>query len=140
MLDLIHGAAARHARVVGERWLVAVAGIFVALLDQEPVLFAAILFARLHAHQHEVAVEAVAVQPELEVALGEPLVWIADRLPGAASQSITGPPPFALGITPSNLPYSSGWSSVITARRFCAGSRLGPWSRPSSSAPRHARA
>src|SRR5438045_3297124 len=29
-------------------------------------------------------------------------------------------------MTPSNLPYSTGWSSTWTASRFSAGSRLGP--------------
>src|SRR5262249_53893817 len=54
------------------------------LLDQEPVLASAILLTRLHAHEHEVAIEPVAVQPEFEIALGQPPVRVADRLPGAA--------------------------------------------------------
>ena len=37
------------------------------------------------------------------------------------------PPPYSpFGITPSKVRYSSGWSSVWTARRFSLGTRLGP--------------
>ena len=84
MQDLIHCLAALHAGVKPLSGLVAVTGIFVPLLDEEPVLAAAILFARLHAHEHELAVEAIAMQSEFKVAFGEAFVGIADRLPGAA--------------------------------------------------------
>ena len=53
------------------------------------------------------------------------------------------PPPYSpFGITPSKVRYSSGWSSVCTARRFSPGTRLGPrvtaqlFSTPSSSSLR----
>src|SRR5262249_41081890 len=82
--DLTHCAAALQAGVKPLSGLVAVTGIFVPLLDEEPVLAAAILFARLHAHEHELAVEAIAMQSEFEVAFGEAFVGIADRLPDAA--------------------------------------------------------
>ena len=37
-----------------------------------------------------------------------------------ASQIFTTPAPYSpFGIVPSNEPYSSGWSSVCTASRFC---------------------
>ena len=81
--DLVHGPAALHAGVECLGRLVALAGIVVALLDQQPVLPAAIFFARLHAHQHVIAVQPVAVQAKFEIALGETLVGVADRLPGA---------------------------------------------------------
>ncbi len=43
------------------------------------------------------------------------------------SQRSTEPPPYwPFGILPSKDPYSSGWSSTSTARRFSPGSRLGP--------------
>ena len=39
------------------------------------------------------------------------------------SQIVTSPPPYSpFGIVPSNVPYSSGWSSVWTARWFFFGS------------------
>src|SRR5262249_32981500 len=82
--DLTHCAAALQAGVKPLSGLVAVTGMFVPLLDEEPVLAAAILFARLHAHEHELAVEAIAMQSEFEVAFGEAFVRIADRLPDAA--------------------------------------------------------
>ena len=44
------------------------------------------------------------------------------------SQSRTVPPPYwPLGMIPSKPPYSTGWSSVIIARRLSFGSRLGPF-------------
>ena len=43
------------------------------------------------------------------------------------SQTMTVPAPYCLaGMTPSNSPYSSGWSSTCIARRLSLGSRLGP--------------
>ena len=44
-----------------------------------------------------------------------------------ASQMVTSPPPYSpLGIVPSKVPYSRGWSSVCTARRFTSVSSGGP--------------
>ena len=140
--DLVHGAAALHAGVELLGRLVAVAGIVVALLDQQPVLPAAILLARLHAHQHVVAVQPVAVQAEFEIALGETLVGVADRLPRAVGPRSS---PGRRHIRP--------WGSRLRSRHIRAGGpRSSPraasapgrgsglWSRPSSSARRHARA
>src|SRR5207247_2601660 len=83
-LDLLHGPPALHAGIVGFRRLVAVARIVVAFLDEEPVLALAPGAILLHAHEHPIAFEAVAVQPEFEVALGKAFVGVTDRLPGAA--------------------------------------------------------
>lgn len=44
------------------------------------------------------------------------------------SRTITVPPPYSpAGMTPSNSSYSSGWSSVGTARRWSLGSADGPF-------------
>src|SRR5680860_461545 len=44
------------------------------------------------------------------------------------SQRTTVPPPYSpSGMVPSKLPYSSGWSSVMTANRLSVGSREGPF-------------
>ena len=43
------------------------------------------------------------------------------------SQMVTSPPPYSgSGMVPSNVPYSSGWSSVCTASRFTSVSSGGP--------------
>ena len=48
-----------------------------------------------------------------------------DSLPQV--RELSGPPPYSpRGMSPSKLPYSSGWSSVCTARWFTAGSVGGP--------------
>ncbi len=82
-LDLLHGAAALRACVVILGRLVALTGVFVALLDQEPILAATVRFAGLHADQHPIAFEPIAMQPEFEIALGQAFVGVADRLPSA---------------------------------------------------------
>jgi len=82
--DLIHGAPALHAGVELLGGLFAFAGIFITFLDEEPVLAPAVLFPRLHADEHEVAVEALAVEPEFEIAFCQAFIRVADRLPGAA--------------------------------------------------------
>ena len=84
MQDLIHGAAALYAGVELLGGLVAFAGIFVAFLDQEPVLAAAVFFAGFHTDEDKLAVEAIAMQPEFKIALGKSFVGVADWLPGAA--------------------------------------------------------
>ena len=63
---------------------------FVIALDEEPVL---VLVARLAAHPHQMpaALELLAGELELEMALGEALVRIADRRPGSAVPDEDGP-------------------------------------------------
>src|SRR5262249_19435122 len=55
------------------------------------------------------------------------------------SHTITVPPPYSpSGITPSNPPYSTGWSSTCSASRFTAGSSDGPFGTAhDSSTPFH---
>ena len=123
-------AAARHRRLV-------------ALLDQEPVVACRGRHgAAAHPHQHPFAVQLFAVEREFERRpWHRPLRGSGSsgfQLP--RSHISTVPPPYSpSGMTPSNPPYSSGWSSTWTASRFSPGSRLGPFgtaqlfSTPSSS-------
>ncbi len=59
------------------------AGVLILSFDQQPVLLTA-LGATLHVHEMPVPLELATLQLELEVALGELLVWIAFRRPAAA--------------------------------------------------------
>jgi hypothetical protein len=78
----MHGAPALHACVVVLRRLVAFAGKVIALFDQQPILAAPVVFATLHAHQVPLAVEAVAMEGEGKVPLGEPRLRMVVRFPG----------------------------------------------------------
>ena len=84
MLDLVHGPATLHAGCELHCRFAAIARVVVALLDQEPILPFAFAGPGLHADENVIAIEAIAVQPEFEIALGQALVRIAERLPGAA--------------------------------------------------------
>ncbi len=67
----------------GDAVLVGRAHEVVALLDEQPAL-AALVGSRLEAHENPAALELVAVELELEVALGKTGVRVGDRLPRPA--------------------------------------------------------
>src|SRR5439155_1286968 len=76
--DAGHGAARDDGLGLGEREVLRGVGVLIAMLDEQPL-------AVPHAHQHPRALHLLAVQPHLEVALGECLVHVgALGLPRAA--------------------------------------------------------
>ncbi len=81
--DFLHGPAGGNAGVVAVDDQFAGVDLRVFLLDEEPVVA---LLARppFHAHKDELTPEALSGEDELEFALCEALVRIADGLPGAA--------------------------------------------------------
>src|SRR5262249_59809819 len=89
--DLLHGATGGDGTILLEDVVVfTLPGIFVAMLDQEPVGALAAVAVVSHAHQHPAAMQLVAMQVELEVALGEAARGIV-RIPGAAVPQLDGP-------------------------------------------------
>ena len=91
--DVGHGAARRDRAVfVGERFAVAVAGGVVAVLDQQPVGALAAGLVVLDADQDPAAVQALAFEAELEVAVGQGLLGglRAFRGPVAAVPDLDG--------------------------------------------------
>ena len=88
--DLLQGAArGDRLGILQKRVLVALVGELVAMLDQQPVgaLAAAastLLAVPFHAHQHPAAMQALAFEDELEVALLQAFMRIALRRPVAA--------------------------------------------------------
>ncbi len=83
--ELAGGAAAekRGRRLVGDVRLAGLPSEFVVGLDQQPRL-GLLAAPRPHPHQVPAAVEAAAVQRDVEVAFGEPLVGIGGALPAPA--------------------------------------------------------
>src|SRR5690606_21196612 len=79
-------AAGEHAvrGALDERLVAGVARLGVAALDQQPAGLAAVARARPHAHEVPAPAQLLAGELERQVALLEPRVRIADRLPGAA--------------------------------------------------------
>jgi hypothetical protein len=57
--------------------------VFVMFLDQQPVRLGFVRCLAAHAHQHPFAVQLLAMKNEFEIALGQPLVRVAHRLPCA---------------------------------------------------------
>ena len=78
--DLVHRAPSAHARREACDAVV-VARVSVALLDEEPVVLAAVAFARRQAHEHPGAVQPFALQDELQLASAQILVHVAQGLP-----------------------------------------------------------
>ena len=70
--------------LVQDGFAAAVLGELVAMLDQQPVVAPGFELIVLHPHQHPAAMQFLAVQAEFEIALGQHLVGVAFRRPGAA--------------------------------------------------------
>ena len=68
--DLRHAAARRDGAIVfQQRIVIAVMGVFVLMLDQEPVgALAAAILVILHAHEHPAAMQVFAVETEFQIA------------------------------------------------------------------------
>ncbi len=85
--DLLHGPAGRHrgGLALHQRVAVALHRPAVVVLDQQPVV-PLLPLAALHPHQHEAALQPLAVQDDLQVALLQALVRVGPRfgLPVAA--------------------------------------------------------
>ena len=80
--DLVHRAARRDAAVVrAPRVRLTRAGLLVALLDQQPLVLL-VVAGPARVHEHPAALQPLAGDPDLELALLQPLVRVADRLPG----------------------------------------------------------
>ncbi len=112
--DRRHGAARGHRCVDGEHAaaLVGVDRLVVAMLDEQPVRpFAAELVA-FHAHQHEAALEPLAGQHELQLAVGERLFrrLVLLRRPEAAVEQ--------LHRAAAVLPLGDGALEVAVAQRM----------------------
>lgn len=91
--DRLHRSARGH-RGVGfqDRIAIGIDRMVVAMLDQEPVCPLAAVAVMLHAHQHEAALQPLAVERELEVALLELALRaeLALRLPVAPVPELDG--------------------------------------------------
>ena len=86
-------------------------------------------------HQHPRAFQLVAVERELQVPLLQRRVHVVGlRRPGALVPQHDDAGAVARGMTPSNVPYSIGWSSTIIARRLVFGSSDGPSAPPTRAA------
>ena len=79
--DLLHAAAGDDTPVSLARDLSGPVRRGVGVLDQEPQILALVAPPAAHAHEHPLALEPLAVQAELEVALGIALVRVGQRLP-----------------------------------------------------------
>src|SRR4051794_6062735 len=99
------------------------------MLDQQPLRSAG----PLHAYQHPPALQALAVQHDLEIAF---LIAAPQRLDAAAvfglvraaiPQHHRAAAVLAAGMVPSKVLYEMGWSSTSIANRRTLGSRLGPF-------------
>ena len=99
------------------------------LVEDEPLLLAAAVLAA--ADQHEAAVQLLAVQVDVELAVGDGLHRIVGvhRLRRCPSprRSRRRRRTRRAGITPSKSKYSIGWSSTCTPSRFTFGSSDGPF-------------
>src|SRR5690349_4618420 len=85
-LDLVERSAGRDAvgALVDDQALGTESRVIVALLEQQPALVAAAVFAAAAANQIPGAVQLLAVKLEFQMAFGVALVGIALRRPGAA--------------------------------------------------------
>ena len=84
MRDLRHRSPRGHGAIILQEVVgLAFSGVFVAVLDQEPVGALAAVAVAPHPHQNPAALQLVAVQGELQVALLEAALGVIG-FPGAA--------------------------------------------------------